>query len=129
MVRKVVTVLFQALLGLFMGYVAYTLIAWTPKLVTDVRDALNFPRPFWVLAGGLAVISAVALLVGLFSPRIGAFAALWTVAYFVVAASAHLYRADWANVYLPLTCLVLFLGLVALRWHDVKALPTLVRRA
>src|SRR5215467_1581106 len=80
--RKVVTFILEALLGLFMLYTAYTLFAWTPEVITKARDALNYPQWYWLLAGVLAVISAIALLVGLFVPVVGAFGVWWTVAYF-----------------------------------------------
>ncbi|HEV8192155.1 MAG TPA: DoxX family protein [Ktedonobacterales bacterium] len=118
--RKVVTLIVEAVLGLFMLYTAYTLFAWTPEVITKARDALNYPQWYWQLAGVLAVISAITLLVGLVNRVVGAFSALWTVAYFIVASASHLVRADWANFYLPLIFLVPFAILVWLRWEDAK---------
>lgn len=118
--RKLVTFILEALLGLFMVYTTYTLFAWTPEVVTKVRDALNYPQWYWQLAGVLAAISAAALLVGLFNRVIGAFGALWSVAYFIGACASHMVRGDWADLYLPLTFLVLAAILVWLRWGDAK---------
>lgn len=118
--RRVVTLLLEALLGLFMLYTAYTLFAWTPEVITKARDALNYPQWYWQLAGVLAVISAITLLVGLFIPVWGAFGAWWTVVYFLVASLSHVVRVDWANFYLPLIFLIPFALLVWLRWDDAK---------
>ena len=57
---------------------------------------------------------------GAFMPVVGAFGALWTVAYFMVATATHVARADWANVYLPVSFLVLAAILTGLRWKDAK---------
>jgi uncharacterized membrane protein YphA (DoxX/SURF4 family) len=116
----------QALLGLFMLYTTYTLFSWTPELITKSRDALNYPRWYWVLAGVLALISAISLLVGLFIPILGAFGALWTVAYFIVATATHILRADWANFSAPLIFLALFVILAWLRWDDAKPIRAAV---
>lgn len=118
--RKGITLTLQTLLGLFMLYAAYTLFTWTPELITKSRDALNYPRWYWVLAGVLALISAIMLLVGLFIPVLGAFGALWTAAYFAVAIASHVYRADWANFSAPLIFFVISLVLVWLRWNDAR---------
>jgi uncharacterized membrane protein YphA (DoxX/SURF4 family) len=127
--RKVVTFILEALLGLFMLYTAYTLFAWTPEVITKARDALNYPHWYWLLAGVLAVISAIALLVGLFVPVVGAFGAWWTVVYFLVASLSHVIRLDWANFYLPLIFLLPFLLLMWLRWDDAKPIRARVGMA
>jgi len=127
--RKGITLTLQTLLGLFMVYTTYTLFAWTPELVTKSRDALNYPREFWLLAGVLAAISAITLLIGLFIPVVGAFGALWTVIYFVVASASHVIRADWANFYLPLIFLLPFALLAWLRWDDAKPMRAAVGMA
>ena len=127
--RKVVVFILEALVALFMIYTAYTLFAWTPEVVTQARDALELPRWYWVLAGVLAVISAIALLIGLFIPVVGAFGALWTAVYFIVASATHLYRADWANFYVPLIFFVPVALLVWLRWDDGKPLRATVGMA
>jgi|GEM_PF-1248919 len=128
-IRTIVTLVLQAFLGLFMLYTAYTLFAWTPEVITKARDALNYPQWYWQLAGILAVISAIALLVGLFIPVVGAFGALWTVVYFLVASASHLARADWANFYLPLIFLAPVAVLAWLRWDDAKPLRSAVGMA
>ena len=127
--RKGITLTLQALLGLFMVYTAYTLFAWTPEVVTQARDALDLPRWYWLLAGVLAAMSAIALLICLFIPVVGAFGALWTAVYFIVASATHVFRADWANFYLPLIFFVPVALLVWLRWDDGKPLRAAVGRA
>lgn len=124
--RKGITLVLQALLGLFMVWAAYTLFAWTPEVVTKARDALNYPRWFWVLAGALAVISAITLLIGLFIPVLGAFGALWTAVYFIVATASHVFRANWVNFSAPLIFFGISLILVWLRWNDAKPIRAVV---
>lgn len=94
---QIVTLLFEALLGLFSAYTAYTLFAWTPASLAKVREALHYPRWYWVLAGCLATIGTLGLMVGLFFSVIGALAAAWMVAYFVAATFTHLLRKDFAG--------------------------------
>ncbi len=127
--RKGITLTLQALLGLFMAFTAYTFYGPAPEAVTRARDALNLPDWYMMLAGVLAVISAIALLVGLFVPVLGAFAALWTTAYFIVATISHLARGDRVNYYVPLTFLVLFAILVWLRWDDARPIRGVVGMA
>ncbi len=58
---------------------------------------------------------------------IGALAALWMVAYFIVATLTHLIRGDLANVGLAVIFLVICAGFAALRWGDLASiLPTVV---
>ncbi len=104
---QIVTLLFEALLGLFSAYAAYSLFAWTPPSLAKTREALHYPRWYWVLAGCMATIGALGLLVGLFVPVIGGLAAAWMVAYFVVAMFTHLLRKDFAGFAMPLIFLVL----------------------
>jgi hypothetical protein len=91
-------------------------------MITKARDALHYPRAWWLLAGVVALIGAIGLLVGLFVPVVGAAAALWLDAYFIVATGAHLRRNDFVNVTMPFFFLVLAAGLTVLRWADVTAL-------
>jgi len=117
----------EGLLGLFFAYAAYTLFAWTPPSVTKARDALRYPRWWWVLAGVTATIGAAGLLVGLGAPEVGALAALWGCAYFVVAGLSHLVRGDVRGFFMyPLIFLVLCVGLVVLRWSDLAPVLALV---
>jgi uncharacterized membrane protein YphA (DoxX/SURF4 family) len=109
-----------------MGYAAYSLFSKTPPSVQQGRDALHYPRWYWVLAGVVANIGAIGLLVGLFNPVVGAAAALWIAAYFIVATLTHIIRADWAHFYVPLIILVAVLGLVGLRWADAKPILAVV---
>ena len=69
---QIVTLLFEALLGLFSAYTAYSLFSWTPPSIAKAREALHYPRWYWLLAGCMATIGALGLLVGLFLPVIGA---------------------------------------------------------
>ena len=119
---QIVTLLFEALLGLFSAYTAYSLFAWTPPSIAKAREALHYPRWYWVLAGCMATIGALGLLVGLFFPVIGALAAAWMVAYFVVATFTHLLRKDFAGFAMPLIFLVLPLGLFVLRWTEFASI-------
>ena len=115
----IVTLLFEALLGLFSAYTAYSLFAQTPASLAKAREALHYPRWYWVLAGCIATIGAIGLLMGLFVSIIGALAAVWMVAYFVVAMFTHLLRKDFAGFAMPLIFLVLPLGLLILRWTEL----------
>lgn len=119
---QIVTLLFEALLGLFCAYTAYSLFAWTPASLAKAREALHYPRWYWVLAGCIATIGALGLLVGLFFPAIGVLAAAWMVAYFVVATFTHLLRKDFAGFAMPLIFLILPLGLLVLRWADLASI-------
>ena len=114
-----VTLVFEALLGLFSAYTAYSLFSWTPPALAKAREALHYPRWYWVLAGCVATIGALGLLVGLFIPVIGALSAAWMVAYFIVATFTHLLRKDLAGFAMPLIFLILPLGLLILRWSDL----------
>jgi hypothetical protein len=94
----------EGLLGLLMAYVAYTIFAWKPSsAVTKAREALRYPRWYWVLAGITALIGAILLLASVAAPFLaiptvaipvlgslavpitGPLAALWMIVYFVVA--------------------------------------------
>jgi DoxX-like protein len=115
---QIVRLLFEVLLGLFSAYAAYSLFASTPPSVVKAREALHYPRWYWVLAGCMATIGALGLLVGLFFPVIGALAAAWMVAFLVVATFTHLLRKDFAGFAMPLIFLLLPLGLLVLRWAE-----------
>ena len=119
---QIVTLLFEALLGLFSAYTAYTLFAWTPASLAKVREALHYPRWYWVLAGCLATIGTLGLMVGLFFSVIGALAAAWMVAYFVAATFTHLLRKDFAGFAMLLIFLILPLGLLILHWGELASL-------
>lgn len=113
-------------MGLFTAYAAYTLFAWTPPMVTKARDALRYPRWWWVLAGFVATLGAIGLFVGLFIPLVGVIATVWMMAYFVVATLSHLVRKDWATFVQPLLFLAIFVVLLWLRWADAAPLRALV---
>ena len=119
---QIVKLVFEALLGLFSAYTAYSLFAWTPASIAKAREALHYPRWYWVLAGCVATIGALGLLLGLFIPVIGAVAAVWMVAYFVVATLTHLLRKDFAGFAMPLIFLILPLGLLVLRWAELTSI-------
>lgn len=114
--------IFEALMGLFATYAAYSLFTGTPPSVAKVRAALSFPRWYWFFAGIVATVGAAGLFVGLAYPEVGALAALWMVAYFIVASLTHLVRGDLKNLGLPLIFLVVSAGLAALRWGDLAPL-------
>lgn len=116
----------EALLGLVIAYAAYSLFSSTPPSVAKMRAALHYPRWYWVLAGIMATIGAVGLLIGMAIPLIEASAALWMAGYFVVATGTHLLRKDWTNLGAPVLFLAIFAGLVALRWADAQPLLALI---
>ncbi len=118
----IATLIFEALLGAFTAYAAYSLFAQTPPSIAKARAALHYPRWYWVLAGVMATIGAAGLFAGLAIPAIGAAAAVWMVAYFIVAALTHALRKDMASLGMPLVFLLIFAGLVALRWGDATPL-------
>ena len=119
---QIVKLLFEALLGLFSVYAAYSLFAWTPPSMAKAREALHYPRWYWILAGCMATIGGLGLLVGLFFPIVGTLAAAWMVAYFVVATFTHLLRKDFAGFAMPLIFLVLPLGLLVLGWAELASI-------
>jgi uncharacterized membrane protein YphA (DoxX/SURF4 family) len=118
--------IFEGLLGLFTAYTAYSLFSWTPASIAKARDALHIARWFWLLAGVVATLGAAGLLTGLAVPVVGALAALWMVAYFIVAALTHITHRDMANVGMPLIFLVIFVALAVLRWSDLTPVLALV---
>lgn len=119
MIAHIGTLIFEGLYGLLMAYITYTIFAWTPPAIVKAREALRLPRWFWSLAGVVALIGAVGLLVGLFSPLIGALAAVWMVCYFIVASLTHVVRNDLRNVGMPIFFLLLSVGLTALLWGNL----------
>ncbi len=121
-VLQIVALLFEALLGLFSAYTAYSLFTWSPPAMAKAREALHYPRWYWLLAGYVASIGALGLLVGLFVPLVGVLATAWMIAYFVVATFTHLVRKDFTGFAIPLVFLVLPLGLLVLRWAEVASL-------
>jgi hypothetical protein len=116
----------EGLLGLFSAYTAYSLFAQTPPSIQKGRDALRYPRWYWVLAGCLAALGAIGLFVGLAIPTVGVIAAAWMAAYFVVAMLTHVIRADFKSLGMPLIFLLVFVGLVYLRWSDATPVLSLV---
>src|SRR6185437_2426628 len=100
--------IFEGLLGLFTAYTAYSLFSWTPVSIAKAREALHIARWYWLLAGALATIGAAGLFAGLAVPVVGELAALWMVAYFIVAALTHITHRDMANVGMPLIFLAIF---------------------
>lgn len=109
----------EGLLGIFSIYTAYSLFAQTPPSLAKQRAALHYPRAYWVLAGIVATIGGIGLLVGLAIPMIGAIAAVWMIAYFIVAIFTHVFRKDFAAIGLPFFFALVFVGLTALRWTDL----------
>lgn len=125
-ILHIATLALEGLLGLFIAYAAYTLFAWTPPSLTKAREQLRYPRWYWVLAGVVAAVGALALLAGLAIPVVGALAAAWMVAYFVVANLTHLIRLDVRHLGFPLFFLAASLGLLLLRWGDAALLVAFV---
>lgn len=124
----VAILIFEGLFGLFTAYAAYSLFAWTPPALAKAREALNIPRWFWLLAGTVATIGAAGLFIGIVAPVIGALAALWMVAYFIVASTLHIARNDLGNIAPALVFLALAILLAALRWGDLTPALALIGR-
>lgn len=118
-IGHIVVLVLEGILGVLFAYAAYTLFTWTPPSLTKAREELHYPRWWWVLAGIVATIGAAGLLVGLAIPEVGALAALWACAYFVVAGISHLVRGDIRGFTYPLTFLLLCVVLMFLRWSDL----------
>jgi len=121
-VLPIVALALEALLGVFTLYAAYSLFTMTPPAMAKQRAALHYPGWYWKLAGVVATIGAIGLLVGLVVPSVGAAAAVWMVCYFIVATFTHLLRGDIASLGMPITFLVICAGLVALRWSDATSI-------
>lgn len=122
----IVTLVFEGVAGLFSAYAAYSLFTQTPPSVAKAREALHYPRWYWMLAGVVATIGAIGLLVGLAIPVVGAAAAVWMVAYFIVAMLTHIIRLDMVSLPMPLLFLAIYAGLTALLWNDLAPLRALV---
>ena len=118
----IATLVFEGLLGLFSAYAAYSLFSSTPASVAKMRQELHYPRWYWLLAGVVANLGAVGLFVGLVYPSVGAIAAVWMIAYFIVATFTHIFRNDMKNLGAPIVFFLLFVGLTALRWGDLLTL-------
>jgi len=118
----------EALLGVFSLYTAYSLFAQKPESLAKQRAALHYPRWYWVLAGSVATIGGVGLLVGLGIPAVGALAAAWMIAYFIVATLTHALRKDFAGLALPAIIACVFVALTALRWSDLTPVLSLIGR-
>jgi hypothetical protein len=87
--------------------------------MAKAREALRYPPWYWALAGCVAIIGAIELLLGLLIPGIAVLGVTWMIAYFIVATFTHLLRKDFANLAMPLLFLGIMAGLLALRWADV----------
>lgn len=125
-VQHIATLVLEGILGLFSAYTAYSLFSRTPPSIQKGRDALRYPGWYWVLAGFVASIGAIGLFVGLAIPVVGAVAAMWMIAYFVVATCTHLLRSDFKSLGMPLIFLAVFVGLTLLRWSDAGPALALV---
>jgi hypothetical protein len=127
-ILHIVVLVLEILLALFSAYAAYSLFTRTPPSIAQAREALHFPRWYWILAGIMAAIGAIGLFVGLVIPAVGVGAGVWMAVYFVVATFTHLVRKDLASLGAPLLFLVVFAGLSALLWASGTLLMTLVGR-
>lgn len=125
-IQHIATLVLEGLLGLFSAYAAYSLFTSTPPSVAKAREALRYPRWYWLLAGCVASAGAIGLFVGLVVPVIGAVAAAWMVAYFIVAMLTHLVRLDLKSLGMPLVFLLIFGGLLLLRWSDARPILSAV---
>jgi len=125
-ILHIVVLVLEVILAVFSAYAAYSLFAWTPPSIAKAREALHYPRWYWVLAGIMATIGAIGLFVGLVIPAVGAVAAAWMAVYFVVATFTHLVRKDMASLGFPLVFLAVFVGLTILWWASGTPLLALV---
>jgi len=117
-VLHIVALVLEGLMGALAAFAAYSMFTHKPASIAEAHEALNYPGWFWLLAKIVATIGAGALFVGLVNPAVGVAAALWMVAYFIVATGTHVVRKDMANLGMPIVFLALAIGLVALRWGD-----------
>lgn len=117
-VLHIVALVLEGLMGALTAFAAYSMITSKPASIAKAHEALNYPGWFWLVAKMVATIGAVGLFAGLVYPAVGAAAALWMVAYFIVATGAHVVRKDMTNLGMPIAFLVLAVGLFALRWGD-----------
>ena len=110
----------EGLLGLFMVYAVYLNFSNSPMLVKRWNES-GMPRWYTRLAGVLGAIGALALLVGVFLPIVGALAMLWMAAYFLVATLTHLVVRDpFATTIIPLFFLALCVVEAVLLWPDLS---------
>ncbi|HEX9038388.1 MAG TPA: DoxX family protein [Ktedonobacterales bacterium] len=117
----------EGLLGLFMVYAVYLNFTNSPLLVKSWTES-GMPRWYTRLAGVLGAIGALALLVGVFIPTVGALALLWMVAYFIVATLTHVVVRDtFATTSIPLVFLALSIAGVALRWSSLSPVLAAIR--
>ncbi len=121
-VRYSAALVIEALLGLYMAFDAYSLLTMSVPIMTQPLLALHYPGWYLQLAGAIAALGALGLLVGLVIRPVGAAATLWMVCYFIVATFTHLLKGDVKDLVLPLPFLVISALLVMLRWGDVAAL-------
>ena len=124
-IQHIATLVLEAALALFTAFAAFAQARRVPAIVKS-RQRLHYPQWYWNLSNGLAVIGALGLFVGLFVPLVGVVAALWMVAYFVVAALTHLSKMDMKGVVPAILFLAICAGLVALRWADARPILALV---
>ncbi len=124
-IQHIATLVLEAALALFTAFVVYAQATRAPAIVKS-REHLHYPQWYWNLSTVLAVLGALGLFVGLFIPPVGVLAALWMVAYFVVAALTHLSKVDLKGVVPAILFLGISVGLVALRWVDASPILALV---
>lgn len=124
-IQHLATLVLEAALALLTAFAAYAQATRIPSVVKS-REHLHYPQWYWNLSTVLAVIGALGMFVGLFIPAVGAAAVLWMVAYFVVAFLTHLSRADVPGSVPALVCLILTIGLMALRWGDAALILAVV---
>jgi DoxX-like family len=119
-VVAIVARVLEGLLGLFMLYSVYLNFSNSPMLVKRWTES-GMPRWYTRLAGVLGAIGALALLVGVIVPVVGALAALWMVAYFIVATLTHVVVRDpFTTISIPVVFLVISVGIAVLRWPDLS---------
>jgi uncharacterized membrane protein YhaH (DUF805 family) len=110
----------EGFLGLFMVYAVYLNFTNSPMLVKRWTES-GMPRWYTLLAGVLGAIGALALLVGVVVPIVGALGLLWMAAYFIVATLTHIVVRDpFTTASIPLVFLALCVVGAVLRWPDLS---------
>lgn len=82
-------------------------ITMMEPVVEMVHVVIGVPKPMLPILGLLLIAGAVGLVVGNFKPRLGIYASIGLVLYFVGALVAHLVVGDLKNAGAPIVPLVL----------------------
>lgn len=87
------------------------------------RDRLRIAHWFWQVTGGLEVLGALGMLVGIFVPALAALAGLGFSLTMVGATASHLRVGDpFRRVLNPIVVLALAIVVVVVRWPALASL-------